>query len=65
MPIVPVAKEITEKSIEWLNLKPENMDNVRNTGAKTISELIPFIDDLPRETMLAVKKKIMFNMEDV
>ncbi len=64
MPDVKIPKEIKEKSIEWMNLKPENMAYVRKTGATTIDDLIPFIEALPEKTMLAVKKKIIFNMDD-
>ena len=65
MPDVTVPEEILCQSIEWLNLKPENMANVRKTGAKTIRDLLPYVEKLPKQTMLAIKKKIMFDMNDV
>ncbi len=64
MPEIIIPQDIRIQSIEWLNLKPENMANVRKTGAVTIGDLIPFVEKLPKKTMRAVKKKIIFNMDD-
>jgi len=64
MPDYIVPNEIRNQSIEWLNLKPENMAKVRKTGALTVEELLPYIEKLPRTTARAIKKKIMFNMDD-
>lgn len=59
-----VPEDIRKQPIEWLNLKPENMQVLRDIGAVTIEDVIPIINTLPIKTLVAVKQKLVFGMED-
>ncbi len=58
-----VPKEVRVQSIEALEVKEEVKDYLRKNGYSTIEDVIRNQDKLPKEVVVPIRAKLMFNID--
>lgn len=62
MPQFEIPSEVYERSIDWLDRKPEIMQFLRDKGMVTVEDVLDQQDEIPEKYMLEIKSKLIFDV---